>query len=44
MTEQPLGPWDHRFSFPEEMGCIPTLLGFLVFLTIALVLWHVFLN
>jgi hypothetical protein len=40
----PLGPWDHRFTLVEELGCIPTLIGFALFLAVAIVLWRVLFN
>jgi len=36
--DRPLGPWDHQFNFPEELGCLATLAGFLVFLVIVALL------
>jgi hypothetical protein len=44
MSDQPLGPWDHIFTLPEEVGCIPTLIGFVVFLAVILILWLVLFN
>jgi hypothetical protein len=40
----PLGPWDHRFTFPEELGCVPTIIGFVLFLVVLAVLRHYLLG
>jgi hypothetical protein len=29
--DDPLGPWDHEFKLAGEWGCLPTLIGFVVF-------------
>jgi hypothetical protein len=36
--ERSPGHWDHKFTFAEEMGCLPALIGFVVFLAVVLVL------
>jgi hypothetical protein len=40
----PLGPWDHRFTFVEDLGCASPFIGFVLFLVVAAVLWYVFVN
>jgi hypothetical protein len=34
----PLGPWPDRFTFSEDMGCLPAFLGFVVFLVVIAIL------
>ena len=38
--DDPLGPWDHEFTFTKDLGCGFTLIGFAVFLIAILVLRH----
>jgi len=33
--DEPLGPWDHRFTFGEDLGCAFPFLGFVVFVVVA---------
>jgi len=40
----PLGPWPDKFTFVEELGCAFTLIGFVVFLVVATILWQVLFN
>jgi hypothetical protein len=34
----PLGPWDHQFKFPGELGCALTFVGFVVFAIVVTIL------
>lgn len=38
--DRPLGPWPDKFTLVEDIGCLPTLIGFLVFLAVIAVLQH----
>jgi hypothetical protein len=38
------GPFDHKFSFVEEIGCIPSLIGFVLFLAVLTILLQVVFN
>jgi hypothetical protein len=40
----PLGPWPDEFKLAEDHGCAFTLLGFVLFLVAALILWQVLFN
>jgi hypothetical protein len=37
-------PWPHRFDFVGEMGCGSSLVGFVLFLTAVVAVWHFFFN
>lgn len=37
----PLGPWDHLFTFVEDIGCLPALIGFVLFVVAITVVWQV---
>jgi hypothetical protein len=39
----PLGPWEEKFPFVEELGCAFTFAGFVLFLVVVLILWRVLL-
>jgi hypothetical protein len=41
MSDRPLGQWDHKFTFAEEMGCLPALGGFIVFVAVVLIVYRV---
>jgi hypothetical protein len=38
----PLAPWPDSFSFPEDLGCGWTLLGFVLFLVVVFVVSQFF--
>jgi hypothetical protein len=42
--DEPLGPWDHRFTFGEDLGCAFPFLGFVVFVVVVTILWQYFFN
>jgi hypothetical protein len=42
--DEPLGPWDHRFTFGEDLGCAFPFLGFVVFVVVVTILWQHFFN
>jgi hypothetical protein len=42
--DRPTGHWDHKFTFAEELGCMPALIGFALFMAVVFTLWQVFFN
>lgn len=36
--DNPLGPWDHKFTFTNELGCGSTFIGFILFLVAVIIL------
>jgi hypothetical protein len=40
--DEPLGPWDHQFTFGKDLGCALPFLGFVVFAVVVTILWQHF--
>lgn len=40
----PLGPWPEENKYKGELGCAYPLLGFFVFVILAVILWQHFFN
>jgi hypothetical protein len=38
--ENQLGPWPDQFKLHEDFGCLPTIIGFFVFIAVLAVLRH----
>ena len=40
--DDPLRPWDHQFTFGNDLGCVISFLGFVVFAVVVTILWQHF--